>query len=346
MNLRKKTFKQLGVGISSIVGWGLFAKEHFKKGDLIGEYVGEYIDNNILNERSEYIDLQGTTYLFTLNDDYTIDSRTMGNSLRFANHSKLKANAYSKVIFAGGNHRICLYASKEIKRDEEIFFDYDGQNLLCLKYNWINDGKNSRKNKRKRLFSDDEEEVLPRFRARKTVYNVEQSYLNRKRKYIENNNNNSFDHSFNNDDEEKFNSSNENLTNRKTFLNHVKIINEGMKDKKNNNEIIDEKDNEELGKIKDEIQHLLSNISNEEMSEEDDDSKKENLKKEDDINGNLLSFSYSKGKFGKIQIDNSEDDEEEEDHKKEEENMNKDNISKMIENIKLKMKTEEEKKKK
>ena len=299
MNLRKKTFKQLGVGISSIVGWGLFAKEHFKKGDLIGEYVGEYIDNNILNERSEYIDLQGTTYLFTLNDDYTIDSRTMGNSLRFANHSKLKANAYSKVIFAGGNHRICLYASKEIKRDEEIFFDYDGQNLLCLKYNWINDGKNSRKNKRKRLFSDDEEEVLPRFRARKTVYNVEQSYLNRKRKYIE-----------------------------------------------NNNEIIDEKDNEELGKIKDEIQHLLSNISNEEMSEEDDDSKKENLKKEDDINGNLLSFSYSKGKFGKIQIDNSEDDEEEEDHKKEEENMNKDNISKMIENIKLKMKTEEEKKKK
>jgi hypothetical protein len=122
-----------------------------------------------------------------------------------------------------------------------------------------------------------------------------------------------------------------------------------MKDKKNNNEIIDEKDNEELGKIKDEIQHLLSNISNEEMSEEDDDSKKENLKKEDDINGNLLSFSYSnisKGKFGKIQIDNSEDDEEEEDHKKEEENMNKDNISKMIENIKLRMKTEEEKKKK
>jgi len=269
----------------------------------------------------------------------------MGNSLRFANHSKLKANAYSKVIFAGGNHRICLYASKEIKRDEEIFFDYDGQNLLCLKYNWINDGKNSRKNKRKRLFSDDEEEVLPRFRARKTVYNVEQSYLNRKRKYNENNNN-SFDNSFNNDDEEKINSSNENSTNRKTFLNHVKIINEGMKDKKNNNEIIDEKDNEELGKIKDEIQHLLSNISNEEMSEEDDDSKKENLKKEDDINGNLLSFSYSKGKFGKIQIDNSEDDEEEEDHKKEEENMNKDNISKMIENIKLKMKTEEEKKKK
>ena len=57
MSLRKKTFKELGVGISSIIGWGLFAKEDFKKGDLIGEYVGEYIDNNILNKRSKYIDL-------------------------------------------------------------------------------------------------------------------------------------------------------------------------------------------------------------------------------------------------------------------------------------------------
>lgn len=92
-----------------------------------------------LNERSEYIGLEGSTYMFTLNDEYTVDSRTMGNSLRFANHSKSYANAYTKIVFAEGNHRICLFASESIKKNDEIFFDYDGQNILCEKYDWIND---------------------------------------------------------------------------------------------------------------------------------------------------------------------------------------------------------------
>ena len=98
----------------------------------------------------------------------------MGNCLRFANHSKLNANAYSKIIFAGGNHRICLYASKDIKKDEEIFFDYDCQNLLWKKYNWINDGKEIRRNRRKNnnyYYDDEYEEDLTKFKARKTVVN-------------------------------------------------------------------------------------------------------------------------------------------------------------------------------
>ena len=79
--------------------------------------------------------------MFTLNDEYTVDSRTMGNILRFANHSKSKANAYTKIVFANGNHRICLFASENIKKYDEIFFDYDGQNILCDRYDWINDEK-------------------------------------------------------------------------------------------------------------------------------------------------------------------------------------------------------------
>jgi len=342
MSLRKKTFKELGVGISSIIGWGLFAKEDFKKGDLIGEYVGEYIDNNILNERSEYIDLQGTTYLFTLNDDYTIDSRTMGNCLRFANHSKLNANAYSKIIFAGGNHRICLYASKDIKKDEEIFFDYDGQNLLCKKYNWINDGKEIRRNRRKNnnLYYDDEyEEDLPKFKARKTVVNAEPIFLNRKRKINNNNkfNNNNSSNISNN--EEKFISSSENSNDNFIEINdsYFPKININNKDIKINN---NSHDNEELEKIKEEVQNLIENISNEEKSDDDE----ENIKKEFDEKNIVSSSDHSSDdKFVKINIDKSQEEDEDEDKEMEETNNNQ-NISKIINTIKQKM-IETEKKK-
>lgn len=135
----------MGVSDSSIVGWGLFALEDMKKDDLIGEYIGEIVDMDDLNERSEYMDLENSTYMFTLNDEYTVDSRTMGNILRFANHSKSKANAYTKIVFANGNHRICLFANEAIKKHDEIFFNYDGQNILCDKYDWINDEKKTPK---------------------------------------------------------------------------------------------------------------------------------------------------------------------------------------------------------
>ena len=141
MKLAKNEHKKLGIANSSIAGWGLFANEDIKKEDLIGEYIGEMVGIEDLNERSEYIDLEKTTYMFTLNDEYTVDSRTMGNILRFANHSKSKANAYAKIVFSKGNHKICLYASDDIRKGQEIFFDYDGQNILCEKYDWINDEK-------------------------------------------------------------------------------------------------------------------------------------------------------------------------------------------------------------
>lgn len=143
--LQKSENKKLGVSDSSIVGWGLFALEDMKKDDLIGEYIGEIVDMEDLNERSEYMDLENSTYMFTLNDEYTVDSRTMGNILRFANHSKSKANAYTKIVFANGNHRICLFANETIKKHDEIFFNYDGQNILCDKYDWINDEKKTPK---------------------------------------------------------------------------------------------------------------------------------------------------------------------------------------------------------
>ena len=129
------------VGISKIAGWGLFANEDIKKDALIGEYKGELINEDITNKRDRFKIYENSTYMFTLDDEYTIDSRKMGNMLRYANHSKKNANAYPRVVFSAGHHRIGLFAKRHIYKSEEIKFDYDGQNILSKQFPWINDEK-------------------------------------------------------------------------------------------------------------------------------------------------------------------------------------------------------------
>ena len=127
------------VGISKIAGWGLFANEAIKKDALIGEYKGELINEDITNKRDRFKIYENSTYMFTLDDEYTIDSRKIGNMLRYANHSKKNANSYPRVVFCGGHHRIGLFAKRHINKGEEIKFDYDGQNILSKQFPWIND---------------------------------------------------------------------------------------------------------------------------------------------------------------------------------------------------------------
>ena len=129
------------VGISKIAGWGLFANEDIKKDALIGEYKGELINEDITNKRDRFKVYENSTYMFTLDDEYTIDSRKMGNMLRYANHSKKNANSYPRVVFSAGHHRIGLFAKRHIYKGEEIKFDYDGQNILSKQFPWINDDK-------------------------------------------------------------------------------------------------------------------------------------------------------------------------------------------------------------
>ncbi len=70
-----------------------------------------------------------------------MDSKFLGNKLRYANHSKHpdRKNSYIKLVFSDGSHHICLFAERDIQKYEEILFDYDGKDELCHDYSWIND---------------------------------------------------------------------------------------------------------------------------------------------------------------------------------------------------------------
>ena len=137
---------KLIVGISRIAGWGLFSNELIKKDSLIGEYKGELITDEIVNKRDKYREYENCTYMFKLDDEYTIDSRKMGNLLRYANHSKANSNSYTKIVFSEGQRKIVLIAKRDILKGEEILFDYDGQGILGKQFTWINDEKKITKN--------------------------------------------------------------------------------------------------------------------------------------------------------------------------------------------------------
>jgi SET domain-containing protein len=96
----------------SIAGLGLFAGEPIKKGACIIEYIGREIP-----EQEKYT--SRSKYLFEINSKKTIDGRDRSNKARYINHS-CRPNAET-VIHRG---RIFIFAIKNIKPGEEIFYDY------------------------------------------------------------------------------------------------------------------------------------------------------------------------------------------------------------------------------
>ncbi len=111
------------VKVSKIHGRGLFAKKDIAKGTKMIEYVGEIISHEEADRRELINDELGATYICCLDDDKFIDGAVGGNESICANHS-----CHPNCEIESEQNRLWFFASKDIKKDEEITFDYSFSN--------------------------------------------------------------------------------------------------------------------------------------------------------------------------------------------------------------------------
>uniref|UniRef100_K3WZ54 SET domain-containing protein n=1 Tax=Globisporangium ultimum (strain ATCC 200006 / CBS 805.95 / DAOM BR144) TaxID=431595 RepID=K3WZ54_GLOUD len=124
MNIQRGHHKKLGVSFSTTHGWGAFARESIKRGEFIYEYKGAIVSQEEAERRGTIYDKLAISFLFDANQDAVLDAARKGNKSKFANHSSVNPKCKAKVFRVGGEHRISIWAQQDIKKGEELFFDY------------------------------------------------------------------------------------------------------------------------------------------------------------------------------------------------------------------------------
>jgi len=123
---RKSCFR-LRVSRSAIHGWGVYAAEWIPPRRKVIEYTGQRIGRQEAKRRGA----GSRTYLFTLDDYWTLDGAVGGSGAELINHS-CDPNLESR-IFKG---HILYVSRREIRPGEELTVDYrfsdDTKRVLCL----------------------------------------------------------------------------------------------------------------------------------------------------------------------------------------------------------------------
>ncbi|KAH7033319.1 uncharacterized protein B0I36DRAFT_321197 [Microdochium trichocladiopsis] len=124
-NQLKKRKKPVKFARSAIHNWGLYAMENINKDDMIIEYVGEEVRQQIAELReNRYLKSGiGSSYLFRIDENTVIDATKKGGIARFINHSCMP-NCTAKIIKVESTKRIVIYALRDIAQNEELTYDY------------------------------------------------------------------------------------------------------------------------------------------------------------------------------------------------------------------------------
>ncbi|XP_050438814.1 probable histone-lysine N-methyltransferase CG1716 [Adelges cooleyi] len=123
---QNKQFKHTQLVKTQNKGYGVCAFEDIPKGSIVDEYVGEVIDQHEMIRRMKLNVYKNNNYMVQLKHDEVIDATRKGNITRFINHS-CEPNCIAEKWHVLGESRMGFFSSKDIKKGEEITFDYSFQ---------------------------------------------------------------------------------------------------------------------------------------------------------------------------------------------------------------------------
>jgi len=100
-------------------------------GKWIGEYIGEILGTDLDEVSAMIRNFLHRNYAFSLEQSVYLDSQSLGNEIRYLNHSK-NPNCGARMTLVNGDMKIGIFATSGIKKHGELFLDY-GDNY------WIHD---------------------------------------------------------------------------------------------------------------------------------------------------------------------------------------------------------------
>lgn len=120
-NQLQKRKKLVNFDRSAIHNWGLYAMENINQNDMIIEYVGEKVRQQVADLREQrYLKSGiGSSYLFRIDENTVIDATKKGGIARFINHSCMP-NCTAKIITVEKSKRIVIYALRDIAQSESF----------------------------------------------------------------------------------------------------------------------------------------------------------------------------------------------------------------------------------
>lgn len=129
-HLTEMPSESFSVKKSKIDHFGLFSRIEILPNTRLIEYTGEKISNLEAERREKVNEREGATYIFCLDDDFSIDAAVGGNDSKYLNHC---CDPNCKVVRKNG--KIFIYSKRLIKPGEELTIDYsfdkDSKKEIC-----------------------------------------------------------------------------------------------------------------------------------------------------------------------------------------------------------------------